>query len=389
MTETPDPGVAEELFSFESGSPVRGTRSAPPRDAPALALSGGGYRAMLFHVGVVLRVNEAGLLGELDRISSVSGGSITSGVLAKAWPDLVWEDGVATNLEPLLVDPLRRLADTKIDVPAVLTGLASPFATIAERVERKLDKLLFDGMTLADLPSSPRFVFNATNLETGVLFRFHRDYLGDYRVGRVLSPRLPLAAAVTASAAFPPFLSPYELDGSELDWVTDPGNDLTDAGYRDDIFLSDGGVYDNLALESVWKQYRTVLISDAGGHLQADDDPDRDWPRLMLRVLRIMDAQVRALRRRIVVDAFARGDREGIFVSTVSRLDSFPNGPHLPVDPEVTARLAAISTRLAPLPEEDQMRLINWGYAATDAALRGYLRPGPPGTLPYPQQPLG
>ena len=51
----------------------------------ALCLSGGGYRAMVFHVGVLWRLYEAGMLKDLKRISSVSGGSITAGVLALKW----------------------------------------------------------------------------------------------------------------------------------------------------------------------------------------------------------------------------------------------------------------------------------------------------------------
>jgi NTE family protein len=53
----------------------------PPRPGIALCLSGGGYRAMLFHVGALLRLNELGLLLSLDRVSSVSGGSITAALL--------------------------------------------------------------------------------------------------------------------------------------------------------------------------------------------------------------------------------------------------------------------------------------------------------------------
>ena len=59
-----------------------------PVDGVALCLSGGGYRAMLFHVGVVWRLHDAGWLERLDRVSSVSGGSITAGALALAWPRL-------------------------------------------------------------------------------------------------------------------------------------------------------------------------------------------------------------------------------------------------------------------------------------------------------------
>jgi NTE family protein len=52
-----------------------------PEDGVALCLSGGGYRAMLFHVGALWRINELGLLPRLARISSVSAGSIVAGLL--------------------------------------------------------------------------------------------------------------------------------------------------------------------------------------------------------------------------------------------------------------------------------------------------------------------
>jgi NTE family protein len=63
--------------------------SSPVRDAAGaedvqpgigVCLSGGGYRAMVFHVGVPWRLNELGYLPRLERVSSVSGGSITAGV---------------------------------------------------------------------------------------------------------------------------------------------------------------------------------------------------------------------------------------------------------------------------------------------------------------------
>src|SRR5258708_12082538 len=56
-------------------------QSLPPAPGIALCLSGGGYRAMLFHLGTLWRLNELGYLPKLDRISSVSGGSITAALL--------------------------------------------------------------------------------------------------------------------------------------------------------------------------------------------------------------------------------------------------------------------------------------------------------------------
>ena len=64
------------LDSENQGKPTK------PIDGATLCLSGGGYRAMLFHVGVLSRLNEAGLLRRLTQVSSVSGGSITAALLS-------------------------------------------------------------------------------------------------------------------------------------------------------------------------------------------------------------------------------------------------------------------------------------------------------------------
>jgi len=157
-------------------------------------------------------------------------------------------------------------------------------------VVSKLRKLYGDA-TLQDLPDRPRFVINATNLETGVLFRFSKPYIADYTIGLVRNPDVALAQAVAASAAFPPFLSPFEIDLSDATWdLGDEPPENPSPAFRTEILLSDGGVYDNMGIETVWKKYQTVLISDAGGHMGADTDPGRDWGHGMLRVLHILDS---------------------------------------------------------------------------------------------------
>src|SRR5258707_15428360 len=87
---------------------------AGSEDGVALALSGGGYRAMVFHVGALFRLNEVGLLGKLRRISSVSGGSITAGYLGLVWNKLQFNAGKAANFQ-LFVDGMRAMADRTID----------------------------------------------------------------------------------------------------------------------------------------------------------------------------------------------------------------------------------------------------------------------------------
>src|SRR5437763_16953031 len=85
-----------------------GRVDAAKRDGVGLALSGGGYRAMLFHAGALWRLNELGWLPKLTTVSSVSGGSIAAGVLAHAWQRLYFgDDGVAENFGKEVVQPLR------------------------------------------------------------------------------------------------------------------------------------------------------------------------------------------------------------------------------------------------------------------------------------------
>src|SRR5271155_5937345 len=95
-------------------SPVKATPddavAAPLKNAVGLCLSGGGYRAMVFHLGTLLRLNEAGFLGKLDRISSVSGGSITAGVLGLHWKDLEVIPDAPANKFAIVVDEIRKLA---------------------------------------------------------------------------------------------------------------------------------------------------------------------------------------------------------------------------------------------------------------------------------------
>ena len=219
-------------------------------DGVALCLSGGGYRAMVFHLGVLWRLNETKLLSKVKRFSSVSGGSITAGVLARGWGKLTFTNGVATNFEDVVVQSVRQMASTTIDLGAVFWGSVLP-GSISDRVAGAYREHLFDDTTLQDLPDEPRFIFNATNLESGVAFRFSKPYMGDYRVGRILDPTIELAVAVSASSAFPPVLSPCVLDLRGQRWTDDDGNDLGDKpGFRDEIKLTDGGVYDNMGLET-------------------------------------------------------------------------------------------------------------------------------------------
>ncbi|MGY2932715.1 patatin-like phospholipase family protein [Bradyrhizobium sp. 155] len=351
-------------------------RPAQPEDGIGLALSGGGYRAMVFHVGGLIRLNELGLLRKVKRISSVSGGSITAGVLGTSWKDLQFADDVAVNFE-LVIERIRQLADTTVDAGAIIGGIFLP-GSISDRVAKAYDKVLFKGARLNDLPDdsqpgNPRFVINATNIQTAALWRFSRNYMGDYRVGLVERPNILLAVAVAASSAFPPVLSPSELD-IEQPVINTPGADLHKEPYTEKAILSDGGVYDNLGLETITKRYVTLLVSDAGQKIAPDPDPHRDWARHSLRVLDTVDNQVRSLRKRHLIDSFERKDHNGTYWGIRTSFADYK----LADDPlkclgRNPVPLAEIQTRLEAMPRNVQDRLMNWGYAICDAALRAHI----------------
>ena len=103
------------------------------------------------------------------------------------------------------------MAGRTIDWQAILLGTLLP-GSAGGRLAAAYRKHLFGPTTLQQIPSHPEFVFNATNLQSGALWRFSKPYLWDYRVGEVKSPTVELAVAVAASSAFPPFLSPVVLD---------------------------------------------------------------------------------------------------------------------------------------------------------------------------------
>lgn len=376
-------------------SPVRfvpGDADRAPQEGIALCLSGGGYRAMLFHLGALWRLNELAYLPRLARISSVSGGSITAGMLGFKWNRLAFDGaGVAGRLRDEVIDPIRAMAGTTIDVKDVVIGFLTP-GTVAEHVANSYRQHLFGDVTLQDLPDNPRFVINATSVQSGALWRFSKLYMGDWRVGLVKNPAVPLAVAVGASSAFPPVLSPVRLDLRPFTFEPGSGADLQIEPYTAEAILTDGGVYDNLGLETAFKNYLTVLVSDGGGHMAAAPDPHTDWPRHALRVNDLIDNQVRDLRQRQLIGSFVQQERTGTYWATRSNLPkNYPAPGALPCPFAATQQLAAVPTRLAAIEAAVQEQLINWGYAICDAAMRLHVEENaaPPAGFPYPAAGVG
>ncbi len=290
------------------------------REGVAVCLSGGGYRASLFHLGALRRLNELGVLSKVDTITSVSGGSVMAAQIAAhlvrtpgAWRNpgdevAGFDDGIAA--------PMRALTRKDIRTRAVLERL-KPWRWRDQnaQIDFLAAELEAEGTrgTLTDLPARPRFVFCATDLTFRTLWVFDsRGRLGDDQAGYSGAvERWTIARAAAASACFPGAFDPMRVRYA-------PG-DLTRGTYTDDdrakliseLDLADGGLYDNFGLEPVWRDHAVVLVSDAGPSFKPDPHIGRVWRQLRYAVTLL--EQATEVRKRWLVAGFLEGALDGVY----------------------------------------------------------------------------
>lgn len=380
-----------------------GSRTGAPKDT-GIALSGGGFRATLFHLGALWRMNEFGLLGSLDRITSVSGGSILAGLLGCRWSDLNFENGVAANYRETIAGPIQDFCGQTIDTWAIAKGKLNPFKRVADYVAEAYDDRLYRGATLQALPDDgrkegPRFIIYATNMQSGVSFRFSRPYMADYRIGLNRNTGgVSIADAVAASSAFPPLLTPKVLKTNPDDWEQDRdpskrGDLWHNAAFRRKIYLTDGGVYDNMGLEAVFDRCNPLYISAAGapfseqplGWLETNTELG-----IGLRTTDILAEQCRALRRRMAMARYELDGIKGAYWNIASEIACYGLADPIIEDNAITRRQRFVRTRLDSFGSEEQGHLINWGYAIADTAVRRWADPPktPAWSWPIGQYPL-
>ena len=91
-----------------------------------LALSGGGFRASLYHLGLVRFLRDAGLLPSVTHITSVSGGSIFAAHLVLNWGRYNGSasefDAVATELLDFVRLDVRNRIVRRFPSPPPCTG---------------------------------------------------------------------------------------------------------------------------------------------------------------------------------------------------------------------------------------------------------------------------
>ncbi|MGY2894340.1 patatin-like phospholipase family protein [Deinococcus sp. UYEF24] len=384
---------------FPINEPSEETLSGSGRRAgTGLCLSGGGFRAALFHLGAAQRLEEFGLLSDLRTVSSVSGGSLFAAFLARAlsWPrphNLTreeWAVQVARPFQAFCAHDLRTAPVLKGLLPWNWNGPAA-----IERVAELIDSRL----TLGDvrtLPPQPNFVLCATDMAFGVNWVFERGRMGDYLAGYAqYEQAFPLSLAAAASACFPVVFSPLHLKLSASQLKGGRARRRPEfAQLVQGLRLADGGNYDNLALEPVWKSHAVVLVSDGGSGF--DFAADRGLIARIPRHLSILDAQSRSLRKRWLLAESSRGQEISVYWSVGQHTGAY--AARLPQDAAclregysaaVAERIGNIRTDLDAFSEGEAAALENHGYALADAAVQSFV-PGavaraPEFRLPRPE----
>jgi len=229
--------------------------------------------------------------------------------------------------------------------------------------------------TLDLLPERPRFVFCGTDMAFGANLVFERERVGSYLAGYADPKGFSLAQAVAASACFPPLFGPMRIEGAAERFKGGRGGGAGADGRRkilSDLRVTDGGVYDNLGLEPVWKSHRVVLVSDAGGLMEAEEDKSLFWR--IKRYQEIQERQALGVRKRFLLSGFCGGAIRGAYLGVASAPSRYAGAAFGGYSKAFAMKVIRnIRTDLDAFSEVEQGVLINHGYSLIDAAIRTHV----------------
>ncbi|MBM3787865.1 MAG: hypothetical protein FJW30_26240 [Acidobacteria bacterium] len=247
----------------------------------AVALSGGGLRATLFHLGVIYRMHKSGDLRNVRAIFSVSGGSILGAHLRQHWERYTGGEAEFQAAAREVRQLCRRDLRGRVVRRAVLCWLLLLPQLLkligkrrwAERLSpaqfliQEYDEFLNSAPLQASGANAPSLHILATSLNTGEVCAFEDDRFRLRRRMPLTAPTAgtPAALAVAASSAYPALFTPVRVDSTVIP-------DMTETH-----FLSDGGLFDNLGIVEMLAFERAsghafdrIVVSDAGAALAAD-----------------------------------------------------------------------------------------------------------------------
>lgn len=378
-----------------------------------LALSGGGSRAIAFHLGCLRALSDRGLLEQLHILSGVSGGSVIAalyayfdepfdaferrveGVLARG---MVWgivremlfsvelpkilltllTSGLASlaiRVLQLLVLPLGWLRLANRQISSILQRVSAPIPRFASRTtafERHLVRKYFGVRNLSDVRRSAlKVVLNAAELRTETAFRFGSEESGCWRFGRLVEPQR-IATAVAASAAFPAFLPAIDRRLS----FQKKGETKTQR-----VLITDGGVYDNLGISCMLPgrtgEHSTnaypvefIIACDASQGQPPGTRRPYFWGSRMLATIFTIHRRVQSMTQDLLHRMAASGEIRGFLMPYLGMLDDrLPNRPEDLVPRE---EVVDYPTDFNPMSNADIARISKRGEQLTRILLEEY-----------------
>ncbi|MBL0687395.1 MAG: patatin-like phospholipase family protein [Sulfurospirillum sp.] len=296
-----------------------------------IALSGGGFRASVFHIGVFETLAKKGFLDQLNTISTVSGGSLTIGLIFKLnnnkWPtDKEYLENILPKLKKYFTEMrLAKNAILRLFLPLHWLNLFSRANIIAHSLKK--DWNLTD--KLSDLPDKPTWEINATTNETGKNWRFSKQKMGDYKFGYIMDPNYDISNAIASSTAFPGLIGRFKLNISSyqnwhyFDWDRKIFKKDEKPRMIKKLHLSDGGLYNNLGEEALinklgetlTKDINFLIVSDATKALKIEKS--KSTINALGRTLRLIDIamdQIKMLRVRALHNFFEKNPKNGLYI---------------------------------------------------------------------------
>jgi NTE family protein len=400
---------SEDTASAPSGEPTDAVPATKEDLKIGLALSGGGMRAAVFHLGVLDRLAAEGLLESVVFVSTVSGGSLGTG-LVYALSGNRWPSSEAYS-QTVLPEARRLITTVDIQRAALTALLRRPWRLIspgrwANVLSEVLQRRLGIQGVVKNLPVTPRWIVNATSYETGKNWRFTRHRMGDYEFGYVSDPPVLIADAIAASAGYPLLIGFLSLDTADYSWWRfEEGSTSVTRLHNPEhrrVHLWDGGVYDNLGVEALFKVgkglrqgYNFLVVSDASTAL--DIGKRYVIVQQARRLLSVAMDQVRSLRTRTIFDHFGRDPGSGVYLLMAKTVREALSEGRVPEDviervvpgcmPDEEARVAAkFSTTLRKISEHEFDLIYRHGWEVADCNLRAH-RPDLFAEVPRQQRP--
>lgn len=348
----------------------------------ALALSGGGVRAMVFHLGALKYYAEQGCFESIKELSTVSGGSLLVGLIYKnnnyEWPSSKYFlDTIYENIRSTLCHcDIQRNALISLLKPSNWRFMFSRANVLAYVIESSWGIKV----KLSDIHQFPIWSINGTTAETGRRFRFKQDTFGDYKIGYAQSSTFSLSQAMAVSAAFPGGIGPLAIESRKhsflkrAQWGAPQESAVeTELPFKN-LHVYDGGIYDNLGTEPLFdsgkgetkRKADSIIVSDAGSPLQDGFLLRAINPFRLKRLLDICMEQTRALRVRSFMNYLLQDKNNGRYLligqAPNEILDKNEMGNFTWQSSEDIKRVASYPTNLKKVKAEDFDAIARHGY---------------------------